>query len=53
MDNEQIEKKYQELIDRYGKDLPNPLTEPRRFEYYVKLLTWGEELSKRPVDTKQ
>lgn len=51
MDNEQLEKNYKELVDRYGQDLPNPAHEPRKFLYYVRLMRWHKELLKRTVDS--
>ncbi len=51
MDNEQIRQKYQNLVDRYNDQLPDPTTEPRRFQYYVTLLNWNEQLEKLAVDS--
>lgn len=52
MDNEEVQKRFNQLVERYGDELPNPLLEPRRFEYYVKLHTWHEQLQKLAVDSK-
>lgn len=37
MQNEELEKIYQEMVDIFGDHLPNPEQEPIRFQYYVKL----------------
>ena len=52
MDNKEVQRRFSQLVERYGQELPNPLQEPRRFEYYVKLYTWHEELQKLVVDSK-
>ena len=52
MDNEEVQRKFNQLVERYGDDLPSPIQEPRRFEYYVKLHTWDEQLQKLAVDSK-
>ena len=52
MDNEQVEKTYKELVDRYGSELPNYVHEPRRFLYYVTITKWNRELEKLSVDSK-
>ena len=44
MDLEQVKERYQKLVDLYGDQLPDPTYEPRRFEYYVKLYTWVEQI---------
>lgn len=40
MNDEQVIKKYQELIDEFGDKLPNPEHCPKEFAYYVKLYTY-------------
>lgn len=52
MTNEQAMEMYEKLVERYGAQLPDPLQEPRRFEYYVKLYTWTEQVQKLVVDTQ-
>lgn len=52
MDNEQVKEKYERLVEVYGDQLPNPISEPRRFQYYVTLLNWNEQLQKLTVDSK-
>lgn len=52
MDNEEVQKRFNQLVEQYGDELPNPILEPRRFEYYVKLHTWHEQLQKLAVDSK-
>lgn len=49
MNNEQVKERFQKLVERYGCELPDHTQEPRRFEYYVKLLTWSEQLEKLSV----
>ena len=44
MDLEQVKERYEKLVDVYGDQLPDPKHEPRRFEYYVKLYTWIEQI---------
>jgi len=52
MDDEQVMERYKKLVDNYGEQLPNPLVEPRRFEYFVKIFNWSEELKTYAVDSK-
>lgn len=51
MDNEEVQRRFNLLVERYQGELPNPLQEPKRFEYYVKLYTWHEQLQKLVVDS--
>lgn len=37
MENKELEKVYQEMVEIFGDHLPNPEQEPIRFSYYVKL----------------
>ena len=43
MTDDEIIAFYEEMVDHFGKDLPNPEHEPRRFAYYVKLLRYYKE----------
>lgn len=52
MTNEQAMEMYEKLVERYGDQLPNPIQEPQRFEYYVKLYSWNELVQKLTVDSK-
>jgi hypothetical protein len=52
MDNEQVRQRYEKLLEQYGDQLPCPTVEPRRFQYYVTLLNWKEQLEKLAVDSK-
>ncbi len=52
MDLEQTKQKYKELVDKYGTELPNPIQEPKRFEYYVKIMEWNQLIQKLAVDSK-
>ncbi len=37
MQNEELERIYNEMVEIFGEKLPNPEQEPVRFAYYVKL----------------
>jgi hypothetical protein len=37
MSSEELEKIYDEMVEIFGDNLPNPEQEPIRFAYYVKL----------------
>ena len=52
-EQEQLEQKYKELLDRYSDQLPNPNHYPRQFQYYVNMLTWQKNLEKLAVDSKK
>lgn len=52
MDSEETNKKYQEMVDHYGDQLPNYIHEPRRFEYYVRLMTWRKQIEMYTVDSQ-
>lgn len=53
MNNEQVEKTFQELVERYGREFPNYAHEPRRFLYYIRLMRWHKELQKLAVDSEK
>ena len=46
-----MKEKYERLVEQYGDQLPDPTTEPRRFQYYVTLINWKEQLEKLSVDS--
>ena len=52
MDNEEVQKRFNQLVERYGDELPNPFQEPRRFDYYARIYSWHEHLQKLAVDSK-
>ena len=37
MSDEEIIKAYEEMVELWGDDLPNPEQEPRRFAFYVRM----------------
>jgi hypothetical protein len=45
MTNEEIEKFGKELVEHYGDKLPNPIHEPIRFAYYIKLFKYERQLN--------
>lgn len=43
MTNEEIENMIEEMQKMFGDDLPNPIQEPIRFAYYIKLYKFYTE----------
>lgn len=37
MNDEEIIRAYEEMLELWGSNLPNPIHEPRRFAFYVKM----------------
>jgi hypothetical protein len=46
--DEQAERVYQAMVEVWGDKLPNPIHEPRRIEYYLKMFRYchGDKLIK-------
>lgn len=43
MTDEEIRKAYEEMLEIWGENLPNPEHEPIRFAYYVRMYRYYKE----------